>query len=83
MEIELLSSILYIRALPKREIIDGVLYQLKNGCSWGDVPKDLPPYSTVYWHYKQWRASGAIEKLMTLLHEAIREQVKKKENGPL
>jgi hypothetical protein len=33
--------------------------------------------------YKRWRASGAIEKLMTLLHEAIREQVKKKENGPL
>jgi transposase len=58
----------------KREIIDGVLYQLKNGCSWGDLPKDLPPYS----HYKQWRAAGAIEKLMTLLHEAIREQVKKK-----
>ena len=29
----------------KREIIDGVLYQLKNGCSWGDLPKDLPPYS--------------------------------------
>jgi transposase len=62
----------------KREIIDGVLYQLKNGCNWGDLPKDLPPYSTVYWHYKQWRAAGAIEKLMTLLHEAIREQVKKK-----
>ena len=40
--------------------------------------KDLPPYSTVYWHYKQWRAAGAIEKLMTLLHEATREQVKKK-----
>ncbi|MFN8904192.1 MAG: hypothetical protein ACK5X7_05105 [Pseudanabaena sp.] len=18
----------------------------------------MPPYSTVYWHYKQWRASG-------------------------
>ena len=62
----------------KREIIDGILYQLKNGCNWGDLPKDLPPYSTVYWHYKQWRAAGALENLMTLLHEATREQVKKK-----
>lgn len=30
----------------KREILDGIFYQLKNGCNWGDLPKDLPPYST-------------------------------------
>lgn len=65
-------------AWTKRELLDGVFYQLKNGCSWGDLPKDLPPYSTVYWHYKQWRAAGALEKLMTRLHEATREQAKKK-----
>jgi transposase len=62
----------------KREILDGVLYQLKNGCNWEDLPKDLPPYSTVYWHYKQWRQAGSIEKLMTVLHGQVREQVKKK-----
>ncbi len=28
----------------KREIIDGIFYQLKNGCNWEDLPKDLPPY---------------------------------------
>ena len=28
----------------KRQILDGVFYQLKNGCNWGDLPKDLPPY---------------------------------------
>ncbi|WP_367267799.1 transposase [Okeania sp. SIO2C9] len=33
----------------KRQILDGVLYQLKNGCNWCDLPKDLPPYSTVFW----------------------------------
>lgn len=62
----------------KREIVDGILYQLKNGCNWQDLPKDLPPYSTVYWHYKQWRAAGVIETLMNTLHAQVREQVKKK-----
>lgn len=66
----------------KREIIDGILYQMKNGCNWEDLPKDLPPYSTVYWHYKQWRAAGAIEKLMQALHEQVRIEAKKKPNGP-
>jgi len=60
-----------------RAIIDGILYRLKNGCNWEDLPKDLPAYSTVYWHYKQWRDAGTFEHLMTILHERVRAQVKK------
>lgn len=60
----------------KREIVDGMLYQLKNGCNWQDLPKDLPPYSTVYWHYKQWRTAGVLEKLRVDLHQKVRQQVK-------
>lgn len=65
----------------KREILDGILYQLKNGCNWENLPKDLPPYPTVYWHYKQWRDDEAIENLMNALHGQVREQVKKKPSG--
>ncbi|WP_228055316.1 transposase [Gloeocapsopsis crepidinum] len=46
-------------------------------------PAYLPPYSTVYWHYKQWRSEGVIEKLMNVLHGQVREQVKKKLSGQL
>jgi len=62
----------------KRQILDGILYQLKNGCNWGDLPKDLPPYSTVFWHYKQWRTEGVLEQIRDALHAQVREQVKKK-----
>jgi len=65
----------------KRELLDGIFYQLKNGCNWEDLPLDLPPYSTVYWHYKQWRKAGSIEKLMNVLHGQVRENVKKKPSG--
>jgi transposase len=61
----------------RREILDAILYQLKNGCNWYDLPKDFPPYSTVYWHYKQWREAGAFDLLMETLHEKVRVQVKK------
>lgn len=64
-----------------REILNGILYQLKNGCNWQDLPKDLPPYSTVYWHYKQWRETRVIEQLMNVLHGQVREQAKKKPSG--
>ena len=65
----------------KREILDGVLYQLKNGCNWCDLPRDLPPYSTVFWHYKQWRAEGIMENIRDALHGQVRQQVKKKRSG--
>lgn len=65
----------------KREILDGVLYQLKNDCNWCDLPNDLPPYSTVFWHYKQWREEGVIERIRDVLHAQVRQQVKKSTPG--
>ncbi|KAM3095515.1 transposase [Phormidesmis sp. 146-12] len=65
----------------QREIIDAILYQLKNGCNWSDLPNNFPPYSTVYWHYKQWRKAGVFDQLMEALHGDVRVQVKKKVNG--
>ena len=38
---------------------------------------DLPPYSTVYWHYKQWRSQGVLEELMRMSPSQERLQVKK------
>lgn len=69
----------------KRQLLNGIFYQLKNGCNWGDLPRDLPPYSTVLWHYQNWCEEGVIDLIMTKLHgkarEKAREQVKKKQNG--
>jgi len=55
----------------KRQILDGILYQLE-WLQLGKLAKDSAPYSTVYWHYKQSRASGVIEQLMSTLHGQVR-----------
>jgi transposase len=73
----------------KRQLLNGIFYQLKNGCpkgyrfayNWADLPRDLPPYSTVFWHYQNWCSEGAIDLIMTKLHRSAREQVKKNQNG--
>ena len=65
----------------KREILNGIFYQVKQGCNWADLPKDLPPYSTVYWYYKQWREAGVLDSLLNALHSQARKQVKKSLNG--
>jgi len=65
----------------KRQILDGIFYQLKNGCNWGDLPVSLPPDSTVFWYYKQWRAEGVLVSIRDPLHAQVREQVKKNKSG--
>lgn len=65
----------------KRQILDGIFYQLKNGCNWYDLPKDLPPYSTVFWYYKQWREDGVLDQMLETLHSQVREQAQKNRSG--
>ena len=43
-------------------------------------PAYLPPYSTVYWFYLQWRKE-CTEVLMRVLHSSVRQQVKKNRSG--
>jgi transposase len=57
-----------------------VFYQLKNGCNWSDLPKDLPPYSTVFWHYKHWRKDGVLDEIMDVLHAQVRQYAQKNRN---
>jgi hypothetical protein len=44
-------------------------------------PAYLPPYSTVFWHYKHWRTQGVMEGIRDVLHSQVRQQVKKTLNG--
>ena len=74
-----LSNHCYLRR--RRDRRNGVREKLKGGCNWVDLPHDLPPYFTVFRHYKQWRAEGTIENIMVQLHRQVREKSEKKGNG--
>lgn len=40
------------------EIINVVFYLVKAGCAWRLLPKDLPPWQTVYYYFWRWEADG-------------------------
>ena len=56
-----------------RFIFDAILYVLKNGCVWEDIPNDLPPKSIVYYYFKTWRDNGLLEYLSQELGGDYRE----------
>jgi len=43
---------------PLVEMINAILYVLKNGCVWRNLPSDSPPWGTVYWYFAKWEADG-------------------------
>jgi putative transposase len=55
-----------------REILDAVFYVLKSGCPWRLLPRDFPPWETVYWWFGKWRTDGTFERLNAALRRLLR-----------
>jgi putative transposase len=55
-----------------REILNAIFYVLKSGCPWRLLPKDFPPWETVYWWFGRWRIDGTFERLNAILRERVR-----------
>lgn len=45
------------------DILNGILYVLVNGCKWKDLPKDLPPYKTVFHYFSKWTRTGLLKTI--------------------
>jgi putative transposase len=60
-----------IRGRPRiyevRAIVDGILYVVKNGCTWRCLPNDFPPWRTVYHYFRTWSISGLWKLLNNIL----------------
>jgi putative transposase len=58
-----------------REILDAVFYVLKSGCPWRLLPRDFPPWETVYCWFRRWRIDGTWEQLNATLRERVRTRL--------
>ena len=58
-----------------RLIVNALLYQLKTGCPWRLLPREYPPWQTVYSCFRKWRDDGTWERLNTRLREQLRRAV--------
>ena len=58
-----------------RVILNAVFYVLKSGCPWRLLPRDFPPWKSVYDWFRRWRIDGTWERLNAGLRERLRSQV--------
>jgi putative transposase len=58
---------------PLRRVTDAVFYLLRSGCSWRMLPREYPPWQTVYYHFRRWRLDGRLRRAHDRLRKAVRE----------
>jgi len=58
---------------PRREIVNAILYVVRTGCAWRMLPNEYPPWQTVFWYFKRWRADGTVDAMLDRLRDQIRD----------
>ncbi len=57
---------------PRRLLADAIFYVLRSGCAWRMLPREYPPWRTVYFHFRRrWRGEP-----LRQAHDRLREQVR-------
>ena len=71
---------------PLLEVVNGILYVLKNGCGWRDLPGEFPCWNTVHYYFAKWGKDGTWENINACLLVDYREKTpiveKKTPNQP-
>jgi len=54
------------------DILNAILYLLTQGCTWRNLPGDLPAWQTVYSYFRTWRKDGT----WVVIHDRLRAWVR-------
>ena len=56
-----------------REVLNGILWILRTGAPWKDMPQRYPPYQTCHRRFQQWTRAGVFRRILMELAEDLHE----------
>jgi len=59
-----------------REILNGILWIMRTGASWRDLPDRYPPYQTCHRRFQEWVRAGVFEQMLRALAKDVKERGK-------
>lgn len=63
------------RSTDEKRVVDACFYLIRTGCPWRFLPKEFPPWRTVYEYFKRWSISGVWKSI----HDRLRDQIRKED----
>ncbi len=58
----------------KKEVLEGILWIVKTGARWKDLPKEYPPYQTCHRRFQQWVEEGVFDKVIEQLARDLQDR---------
>ena len=58
-----------------RKILNAIFYLLKTGCQWRMLPREFPPWKTVFHYFRQWRLDDTWERLNRVIRRRLRARI--------
>src|SRR5215470_14810534 len=62
------------RQTDMRLTINAIFYINRTGCPWRYLPREYPPWQTVYGYFRAWRLNGVWERIHDRLRSLVRQQ---------
>jgi len=60
--------------LEARDVLNGILWIMRTGAAWQDLPDRYPSYQTCHRRFQQWTRDGTFEKLLEVLSKDLYER---------
>ena len=61
---------------PDRDVLNGILWVLRTGAQWKELPDRYPPYQTCHRRFQHWQRAGVLRDVLTRLAEDLRDRGK-------
>ena len=57
---------------PARDVLNGILWILRTGAPWKDMPDRYPPYQTCHRRFQRWEQEGVIDQILLTLAQDLK-----------
>ena len=55
----------------RRRLFDGILWIVRTGAPWRDLPAEFGKWETVYYHFKRWSTDGTLDNVLKTLQASF------------
>ena len=62
------------REVDMRSLLNGLFYLVRTGCAWRMLPKEYPPWQTVYYYFARFKRDGTWQRIHDLLRTRVRHK---------
>jgi putative transposase len=62
-------------ALLRRDLLNGIFYVVRTGCSWRQLPREFGPWQTTYAYFRQWNKDWT----WRFIHDGLRDLLRQRQ----